>query len=127
MLSPMILMKAGDAAFVSPGENLAVYATATVEFPGLVRSATAVLTGFIAAYGRPDGPIEDHHVGMVGTSVVVSDITGGTVTVDCTLSLQDDNGDDPLNGSVGFCVIADVIELPAADPAVSVTEVLTES
>jgi hypothetical protein len=124
----MIVMQSGHADFDLPGDlGGQGFADIKVDFNGLVRSATAVLCGYNVRYGNPEyGSVEDHHVAELYVAVLVTEISGSSVTVDCVLIMHDDHADDPVSGAIWFCVIADVLELPADDPSVVVSGILTE-
>jgi hypothetical protein len=123
----MIVMQTGAVAFTPEVGAQGRFTDVKVHFPGAVRSATAVLCGWYAQYGSTPAPLEDHHVAGVGAGVEIIEVVGSSVTVDCVLNLRDDNGDDLMSGSIAFCVIADVLELPTPDLPDVATGVLTES
>ena len=81
--------------------------TQTVTLPGVVSSATAILTGFIAEFSHGD----DHHLGQLDVQVQVppGGVTGQNVQVQVSYGLRDWSGnwDDQYDGTVFFAVVGE--------------------
>lgn len=75
----------------------------TVTFPSPVTQAAAILTGFTVEYSGGN----DHHLGQLDCSVMVSAVNGANVSVDVKLGLRDWSGnwDDQYDGEVFFAVV----------------------
>jgi hypothetical protein len=80
---------------------------ATVIFPTEVKTATALLTGFIAEFSAHN----DHHLGQLDIQIAVArgGIKGRNVEVKATLGLRDWSGewDDMYDGQIFFAVLAE--------------------
>ena len=114
----MLMMKDGHAEMQVAAGAAGAFQGVTFEFPGKVLSATPVLRGFSLRYGSPDSPLpaEDHNLGQIAVLLDSrSDLSNnwavGKVVVGCVVNLMDENGDDPMSGTVDFTVIADVLDV----------------
>ena len=121
----MLVMRDGHAQMQVSAGAQGAFQEVTVEFPGEVLSATPVLRGFMVKYGDLEHVAnEDHHVAQLAAVLQIASfgppgIQGRMVTVNCVLNLMDDNGDDPMAGTIDFTVIADVQVLaPPIEPPV---------
>src|SRR5262245_61840922 len=103
------MMRTGHAEMEVPAGANGAWQTVTVEFPHRVRSATPVLVGYMVKYGDlAHVANEDHHVAQLAVSLEIPlfdpvPFQDATVTVSCVLNLMDDNGDDPMAGTIDFC------------------------
>lgn len=122
----MLMMRDGHAEMQVPAGANGAFQRVTVEFPGEVLSATPLLRGFMVKYGDLEHVArEDHHVAQMGAFLEIQSwgppgIQGKSVTVDCVLNFMDDNGDDPMAGTIDFTVIADVqVLVPPIEPPIN--------
>jgi hypothetical protein len=126
----MLMMRDGHAEMQVPAGANGAFQNVTVEFPGEVLSATPVLRGFMVKYGDLEHVAsQDHHLAQLAAALEIASwgppgIQGQHVTVSCVLNLMDDNGDDPMAGTIDFTVIADVqVLVPPIEPPVNVGRV----
>ena len=79
--------------------------TVTVQMPGAVSQAVAILTGFDIEYSNGN----DHHLGRLDVELTVGAINGSSVAVTAVYGLRDwsNNWDDGYDGTISFAVIGD--------------------
>ncbi len=79
--------------------------SSTMTFSNNVTQATAIMTGFKAAFS----PKSDHHLGSLDIRIRTDAPSGSTVNVTATFGLRDWSGDwdDNYEGTVFFAVIAE--------------------
>jgi hypothetical protein len=77
----------------------------TVQMPGTVSQAVAILTGFDVEYAHGD----DHHLGRLDAELTVGAINGSAVAVTVVYGLRDWSGnwDDGYDGTISFAVIGE--------------------
>lgn len=77
----------------------------TVNMPGPVSQAAALLTGFDVEYAHGD----DHHLGRLEVDLMVDAINGADVAVTARYGLRDWSGnwDDGYDGTISFAMIGD--------------------
>ena len=80
--------------------------TSDVIMPGVVSSASAVLTGFNVQFSSNDG---DHHLGNLDVRLAASLLSSTNVRVTATFGLRDWSGswDDRYEGQIFFSVIGE--------------------
>jgi hypothetical protein len=79
--------------------------TVTVQMPGPVSHAVAILTGFDIEYANGN----DHHLGRLDVELNVGAINGNAVSVTAVYGLRDwsNNWDDAYDGTISFAVVGE--------------------
>jgi hypothetical protein len=75
--------------------------TATVDFGSTILNASVAVQGYSVSFGTN----VDHHVKAIKVNTSISSITGSSVTVGATCTMED-NSSHKANGTVNVLVVA---------------------